>query len=100
MARKSSFNARVRSGTPNEMGDWHEYDQPNLAKKFLRGRVETQREFTRRFNGACDEALGAISAEINSIDPRLMPVGKPRTWEASDEPSGVIFRYEIEVTSK
>lgn len=99
-ARKSSFKARVRSGTPNEMEDWHDYDQPNLAKNFLRGRVKTQREFTRAFNLALDEQLVAISAEINGIDPRLMPNGKPRSWEATDEHSGVTFRFEMEVLAK
>lgn len=100
MARKSSFKARVRCGTPHEMEEWFEYDAPNLAKNFLRGRVEKQRQFTKAFNLACDEQLQSISKEIDGLDPRLFGLNQPRMWEATDDHSGVTFRFEMEVTSK
>lgn len=97
---KPTFKVKVRHGTPHHMEDDNEYSQPGQAIKFLLNRVAIHHEWAKRYNGRCAAELEKIRVNISGLDPRGMHVGEVRTWEAMDDHSRVVFRFEIELVSR
>lgn len=95
-----TFKVKVRHGTPHHMDDDNEYSQPGAARNFLLGRVATHHAWAQRYNQRCAAELDKIRIEISNLDLRSLHVGETRSWEATDDHSRVVFRFEVTLVSR
>ncbi len=81
-------------GTPGEL-ESKTYKTAGPAMNFIRGRMLQRERWAERYNQEAKRRIASAREEFDNVDVAALPVGETRTWQVTDEYTGVKMIWKI-----
>lgn len=83
-------------GTPGAL-ETKTYKTAGPAKNFIRGRMMQRERWASRYNKEAERRIVSAREEFDYVDVAKLPVGETRSWQVTDEYTGVVFVWRVKV---
>ncbi len=81
-------------GTPGEL-ESKTYKTAGPAKNFIRGRMLQRERWAERYNHEVKRRIASAREEFDNVDVAKLSVGEVRSWQVTDEYTGVTVVWKV-----